>query len=304
MKKLVSIVLTVGLLIGSLSVVASAEPIKADQLMTKVAFAESLSSKYKPGFTNSPEDLARYEYISKYLAGNTIHSELTTLSSKSNKLTLAEEKLNSLGFYVYSYNKPTIVPTSDGGDIKINDVIIMYDSYNDSWVVGGGGYWRNTSWQDDSFLSGFWGMPWAGATQNIGGHDGIGVALYNTSGQKPRLISSYAYVHDGNGQEEYYYNPMNLDTSIGVFFDFQDYLYLKDSYVVWGNITYMGYGFSATAIYDSSFANYNGRARTYYAHTWDSTNITDVGITNSGFNIGFSHDKSKFAIYQTGETIF
>ena len=75
-------------------------------------------------------------------------------------------------------------------------------------------------------------------------------------------------------RRKYFYNPMNLDTSRGVFFDYQDYIRVKDSYIVWANLTYMGYGFSALAVYTSSFANYHGRARTYYAHTWGSTNVT------------------------------
>lgn len=304
MKRLLSVFLTAGLLIASLSVAASAETIVKPVRPTKAQFANSLSAEYKPNFAESEEDQERYAFIAKYLAGNTAQTELATASKQPNKLTVADERLNSLGFYVYSYEEPIVSPKSDGGDILINSATVMYDSYNRNWLVCGGGYWRNNNWQSDSFLSGFWGAPWAGATQNIGGHDGIGVALYNTSGPKPTLVRSYAYVHDGNGQEKYHYNPMNLDTSRGVFFDFQDYLYLKDSYVIWGNITYMGYGFSAMAVYDSSFSNYSGRARTYYAHTWDSTNVTGVGISDTGFNIGFSHDTSRFSIYQTGETIF
>ena len=66
----------------------------------------------------------------------------------------------------------------------------------------------------------------------------------------------------------------------------------------------MGYGFSAIGVYDSSFANYHGRARTCYSHTWDNTNLTGVGISSSGFNISCSSTASRFTIYQSGETVF
>lgn len=263
-----------------------------------------LSSEYRPGYAETEEDLERYEYLSRYLANCKTPSHFVTMSSQNSEITDANEELSSLGFYVYSYEEPGISPMSDGGDIGLNSAIVMYDSYNNQWIVCGGGSWSTTNWLNDSPLSAYWGMPWAGSTQDLGGYDGVGVALYNTSGPAPTLVRSYAYVHDGTGNEKYFYNPMNLDTSRGVFFDYQDYIRVKDSYIVWANLTYMGYGFSALAVYTSSFANYHGRARTYYAHTWGSTNVTGVGVTTSGFNVSFSHNTNRFVIYQTGETVF
>ena len=190
----------------------------------------------------------------------------------------------------------------------MNSVWITYDATTSRWNVTGGGYWKNTNWWGDR-PGGWWG--YSGETKNVGGVDSVGITYYNTSGTyNTAVISSMGYATDQNGWSEYMYNPSHGNGRYGVAFDFQDKIKLKNVCGVCyaSDSTYFGSGFSASVTYDSNFSNYNGYARTMYAHTWSDTTINSIGFSGGGSNFGvtvsWSSSSNRFAIFNGSDTTF
>jgi len=203
-----------------------------------------------------------------------------------------------------------VSPLSQGSDIILNKVIIMYDSKTGYWFVAGGGSWRTDNWKNDApeFI-----LPLVGSSKNVGGMDAIGVSYFNTSGTyNASVIGSLGYWHDGEGNSVESSNPSAGDGKYGVAFEFQDKVTVKSnnlpSPIVEYELSYMGYGFSATITYDSNFENWNGKARTLYAHTWVNTEISSItfhGNSNTfGADVNFSNQSNKFWIYNGADTNF
>lgn len=230
----------------------------------------------------------------QYFASSSVNTDLITPSSYLEGLTVADEKLNPLGFYIYSYGEPDISLMSSQNDVKINNVTVLYDSYAKTWSLVGGGYWLNDNWKNEISGNG-----------NLGGRDGIGIAITNLSGSSSHGLApkqSYAYVHDGNGNDMTVTNRTFANYEQGVFFEYQDSV--SDNYF-WSTPKYMGHGFSAAMIYDGDlFEAYNGRATTYYAHTWETSSITSIGASTTGFSIGFSDYSHSFYAYSNSAVSF
>ncbi|GAB2695351.1 coiled-coil domain-containing protein [Paenibacillus thermoaerophilus] len=231
------------------------------------------------------------------------------------KLGEEEAKVQLEAMDVYMLEVPNqkkesgVTILSSGSDIYLNSVWITYDSITSRWTVTGGGYWNNTNWFNDG-PSFWWG--YVGETKNVGGVDAVGITYYNTSGTyNTAVISSLGYVTDHNGWSDYLYNPSHGNGRYGVAFDFQDKMRVQK---VGGlgpspdDFTYYGSGFSATITYDSNFTNYNGYARTMYAHTWDTTTINSIGFSGGGgqygVDISWSSSSNRFVVFNGSDTVF
>lgn len=188
-----------------------------------------------------------------------------------------------------------ITPMSEPNDAICNPVSIYYDSAASQWVVSGGGSWTSDQWFNDR--NWIW-VPYTGETHNVGGYDSVGIAYNNTSGiYNSSVVSSMGYITDQNGWGEFSSSPSHGDGSLGVAFDFQDkqkYIRSPISLQIYSyDVAYQGKGYSALIRYNSNFANYNGNARVFYAHTWKTCNITNLSFgSGSGFTFGVDVDFS------------
>lgn len=211
-----------------------------------------------------------------------------------------ENYLNSNGVFIYSEETSDVTPLSTGSqDVSMSKAMITYNSSTDEWILIGGGYWYDGAYDDD-MPSAFFG--YLGKVDNVGGLDAVGVAMYQASGTLPTLNRCSGYVHDGNGNNMSLSNPCNLDSTRGVVFEFQDYRTIIQESPT--DYTYMGYGFAAQAVYDSSFAQYHGKAKSYYAHTWEEASIDSIGISVDGFSISWTADVNRWFIYNNSDTTF
>ncbi len=293
-KKISAFAITFGILITSFSFGVSAESPSPEPVLTKAQFANLHSTKNNMEFTSSMDKEDRYNFLLQYFASSCVSTDLVTPSKNSEGLTIADEKLNPLGFYIYSYQEPDISLMSSQNDVKINNVTILYDSNDNTWSLVGGGYWLTDNWKKEISGNG-----------NINGRDGVGIAITNLTGSSSHGFApkeSYAYVHDGNNNSITVTNRTFANYEQGVFFEYDDYV--SDNYF-WSTPKYMGYGFSAAMIYDNDlFLAYNGRATTYYAHTWQSSSITSIGASTTGFSIGFSDYDHSFYAYSNQAKAF
>lgn len=195
-------------------------------------------------------------------------------------------------------NENDVVVASEPGNVKLNNVTVTYDSYNNTWIVSGGGYWlKDAYWSDDIY-------PYVGVgKKNIGDCDAVGISLYNTSGTyNTRVIESYGYCSSGV-EEKYNYNPTICDGSQGAVFEYQDMVNN-----IGGDVVYLGKRFAAVIVYDANFTNFNGYARAFYLHTWSSAVIKEIGFGSSGktwqFNVSITKEEYSFSCYSSGETRF
>lgn len=270
-------------------------------LQTAQNKTENFDDVYEAALKFVSNDIAAVREILQ----NDTYSPTKTLAADDVNVTYEEfeEYLNSKGVFIYSTEEiPVVTPFSSGStDVTMNKVIVMYNSATNQWSVTGGGYWQDHGYGADMPLELF---PYVGKRINIGGQDAVGVTLYQVSGPKPTLMKCSGYVHDGYGKNMTLNNPYNLDSTRGVAFEFQDYKTITKVNFLDHNYTYMGYGFSAQAIYNSKFAEYNGKARTYYAHTWKNTNINSIGVSTTGFSTSWSDSNYRWAVYNNSETVF
>lgn len=175
----------------------------------------------------------------------------------------------------------------------MNSVIIAYDQGNEDWIVTGGGYWINTNYLNDAPIV-------LVGSANVGGMDAIGFALMNTSGTTPTLLSCSGYVHNGFGGSIDLYNPANANSSNGLVFQFQDYVEKIDPF----DSAYMGYGFAAQGVYSLNFYQYNGQARSYYAHSWNKNHINSIGVSTTGITVSWTNSAYGWEVYNTSDTNF
>ncbi|WP_199624635.1 hypothetical protein [Paenibacillus alkalitolerans] len=277
-----------------------------DSVKAKKELAEKYADKMK-------KDLSAEELENRTRDVQRILNELAA-DVAAGKTTEKEAKIKLEKMDVYMLDVPKkkeneeVSILSSGTDITMNSVWITYDSATARWTVTGGGYWKNTNWWNDR-PGGWWG--YAGETKNMGGVDSVGITYYNTGGTyNTSVVSSLGYVTDHNGWSDYMENPSHGDGRYGVAFDFQDKMRLKNAcgVCVVGDYTYYGSGFSASVTYNSNFVNYNGYARSMYAHTWNTTTINSIGFNGSGtgfgVTFGWSSESNKFPIFNGSDTTF
>ncbi len=264
---------------------------------------ENLDNVYKATLRYVAHDM---DGVREILQEDTTYT--TALASTDTDVTYEEfeEYLNSNGVFIYSVEEvPIITPSSVGSsDVIMSEVMVIYVSATNQWAVTGGGYWKDNKYIKPDLPAPI--LPVAGQKYNVGGLDAVGVALYNVSGTKPTLVKSSGYIHDGHDRSQDLNNPCNLDSSRGVIFEFQDYEYIVSATMINFDYkyTYMGYGFSAQGIYNSKFAQYNGKAKSYYTHTWSNTSINSIGISTNGFNVSWTYNTNRWEVYSNSEKKF
>ncbi len=102
-------------------------------------------------------------------------------------------------------------------------------------------------------------------------------------------------------------NPSNGDGETGVGFQYQDEARVEAISGSTVYYSYLGRGFAATLTYNSDFSDFNGKARTAYAHTWDDVYISSVSYNVSsspGFSVGFANGPEGWAISNGSDTLF
>lgn len=114
------------------------------------------------------------------------------------------------------------------------------------------------------------------------------------------------YWHDNDGHSFESRSVSWGNGKLGVAFDFQDKARIQRDGVPIA--TYIGWGFAASVTYDSKFVNYNGNARTVYAHTWDTTSINSIsfsgGAANYGASVSFDKSSNRWPAYNDRDTVF
>jgi len=72
--------------------------------------------------------------------------------------------------------------------------------------------------------------------------------------------------------------------------------------------TYLGDGFAASITYDYNFVNYNGYARTFYVHTWQTAQISSITFggsgTTFGVNISITNSQYSFKAFNGSDATF
>ena len=213
-----------------------------------------------------------------------------------------DKEMESLGVYRLDTPDNSITPKSTTTDVLMNQVNIYYDAYTTQWIVSGGGYWVNDSWISD--LSSILWIP--GNVRNVGNRDSVGIAFYNTSGTyNTQVMSSVGVANNMEGDWDIRMNnPSHGDGMNGVAFEFQDQI----RYDLNNHFSYLGKGFAASIAYSAGFSNYNGYARTFYVHTWNSAYISDIGFGVSGKQFGvdvnITNSQNSFKIFNNSDTVF
>lgn len=257
----------------------------------KQELAERYSANYKSNFKDSSEALKRsdkaLELITKISAGEINENEGISELETMGMYTLETETIPTMG---------KMASTPSYNDMFVNNVLVVFDSYNNEWIVSGGGYWSNCVYENNVYTS---------SPQSIGGADGVGVRIYNTSGTyNSKILRSLVYASDGGSRTYNGTSPTKISGTEGVYFYFQDSVLGYYNGGKWLNSTYLGKHFSCAIVYDSNFKNFHGYAIAEYTHTFSSARITGVGFAPFSFNISIDYIENSRTIASSGEKIF
>lgn len=203
-------------------------------------------------------------------------------------------QLSSLGVYEYvpaRNPRNAIVPFSGSGDVSVDQPLVYYETWENTWTISFAGTWNNDNWREQILLG------------NVGGEDGYGVGFTNTGTYKSSVIRSFCYIADQNGGNTVStVNRSDGDGSKGFGFRLQDYTKREQN----GSVSYSGYKWFGYTTYDNWFGNYSGVATAYYIHTWNSTSITGVTFgydgKSAGINVTFSTDSNRFIGFSSDKT--
>lgn len=208
------------------------------------------------------------------------------------------EQLNNAGYYLYNDDvENQVSPISAPTDIELYDMVVR-DEGDDTWLIVFFGHWKNLSAISSDNSSNRWFAPSVGDHHNIGGFDMVGICFYETSGQTPNIKKSYAYVEDDSHKyRQTLTNPCVLNERNGVAYQYQDYLICTKGGLFTYDWVYMGASFDVVIEFDDSFANFHGRTRGVYAHSWNDASVSSVGFSTTGFSIGWSTTSNHFEMY-------
>jgi len=246
-----------------------------------------------------------------------IDDTILKMMAEGSSISSIDEVLKSYKVYRLDTQQElinSITPlSSEPADAVCNSVSIYYDSSQNQWIVSGGGMWNSTTtewyWENSSI----WWVPYVGEIHNAGGRDAVGITYNNVSGTyNASVVSCAGYMTDRNGWATTSYSPSDGDGAHGVSFEIQDKLkaVLFDPFEqnIANSYRYLGRGYSALIRYNSNFINYNGNARVFYAHTWESCQISGVSFGwGSGFTFGIDIDFSNqdgWKIFSNSDTSF
>lgn len=287
------------------SFTVNASPVLDPARMTKADFAAYCDELYQNSQSISIRSVLSAEDIDWLMAQYTIGAPLDPENPAAGTgRELYENQLNQAGIYFYRpIEEPSVQPLSDRNGVKMNNAIVAYNSTDGTWMVSGGGYWLNYYYYMDDLPGWAW-YPSVGDRKDVGGYDAVGVSVINQSGSVPGLVRSYAYVRDDTDYDEYHYNPTNGNHRDGVIFEYQDYEKCLTSGLNGYTSSYVGHGFSAMAVYDSSFKNWNGQAKTIYTHTWSKGQIEGISVGNGGFTVSLSNANQGWTITSNSTVSF
>lgn len=265
-----------------------------DVVKAKKELAQKYKSENAKSLTKEQKDKRNKEVqliLNSAAAGETLADEARTKLEKMkvHKLEMPKEEAG-------------ISIMSQPNDIQMNAVDIYYDSYANTWHVTGGGWWKNDNWASDSP---YFSNPSVGAEKNMGQRDLVGIAFYSTSGTTPTSSSSMGYWTNQSGWNDSSTSPSHGNSSSGVAFEYQDKVRVVSLNPTKG--TYLGKGFSATMTFDSDFADFNGKARSFHSHTWSQTYISAVSLnvsTSPGFSVTFANGGDGYSVYNNSDTNF
>jgi hypothetical protein len=216
-----------------------------------------------------------------------------------------EDALSLLGVYPVSSSENTVqFAASAPGNVSLGKPSISYDSSSKQYIITAYGNWTSHKYEVPTWT---WWYPSVGSTKNIGGLDGIGISLSNTSGTTSGLAinSGYGYFHNGTATQKVTTMSSNSDL-YGAGYKVQDFIKFTkvDNYVFWVNTTYLynAYNMDCVLKYNAKFEGYNGSAKLFYGHTWDSTNITSIGVNKTGASIGWSTTSNHWDSYSYART--
>ncbi|GEM_PF-124696 len=242
---------------------------------------------------NSIRDVDLLERIINYILANVGKTFSATSISKYFKSENRNVSPETISSYIKVCEDAFLFYDVDNGDVSMTAPMTMYDSYNNGWLVAGGGYWKNNNWLDH--VPSIWGLGGAGSTYNVGSKDGFGVGYTNTSGSYSSSIEyQYAYLSDGEGHEKETYSRSDGNGKKGFGFEIQDKIRKTDNNTIY-NITtddfsYIGKHFGGSVRYTSSFSSWNGNATSYYVHTYNDATLNNVTFGVSGKTAGISFD--------------
>ena len=180
------------------------------------------------------------------------------------------DSLAALGVYITN-ETVRLYQTFIMGDIIVyTDVIAAHDAVEDTLLLGGG--IRHVSLDLTEYCP---LLPYQGWACGVGGFDGAGIRLYDTNGADSALVDTWLYVSadasDGNVSRA----PATLDSSCGVYHEYQDYVCISD---VAGFAPVCEYSGNVVAVFAeySGYRDFHGSASLQYLHTGKNTQRCDV----------------------------
>lgn len=213
-------------------------------------------------------------------------------ASDRDEIDAITAELESLGVYRYKEGASTPTTRSSSTDVNIDAPDIYYNVSENTWTVATGGYWRTDAWMLDH--------PDIG---NVGTPDAFGVGYTSISGTyNSYAVRQTASISNGVSGAGYdgilTSNRADGNAELGFGFRLQDEVRRNDDT---GEKYFLGTKWAGACTYDSTFADYNGVATSYYAHTWNSCTIeVEFGISaNPSLNVSVSNSKEGFRLYST-----
>ena len=280
-------------------------------LMCVFAFSASAAST-----ENSVSQISLHAFSDVCSAKEQVKSEHTEMSKEDmisvlNRYAMTGndaymEQLNNAGYYLYNDDvENQVSPISAPTDIELYDMIVR-DEGDDTWLVVFFGHWKNLSAISSDNTR--WFNPQEGDHHNIGGLDMVGFRFYNVTGPTPNIKKAYARIEANSydcDETQILTNPCILDEREGIAYQYQDYLVCTKRHSPFTyDWAYMGRSFDVVAEFDDSFEEFHGQVRGVYAHSWNDSSVTSVGLSTSGFSIGWSTTSHHFEMYSAYPKVF
>ena len=220
----------------------------------------------------------------------------------------AETAMDAMGLFVYYDNNVTPLdsqavtpasiwyPDSNNTDVCLNNPIIVYNSWTDTWIVSVSGYWLNDAY-----------MPYIITKGSVGNPEAFGFGFTNIRNTyESSVIRSNATIWDQYREKSVTTtNRADGNGALGCGFRLQDEIVILPEHI---DNLYIGAYWYASCTYDSNFATYSAVVTAYYTHTYDSMTIDSIefGVQGkeAGVNITFSKGEDDgFTTYSSGDAI-
>ncbi len=296
MKRVFCILLIFAILMSFAPVIQGAECSSSATVAAKRALANAHKDEYIPGYAETPENKLRVQHIDEI----------------NKKILLGEineddgySQLESLGVYLLEMpvESSLCTPTSTNtvyssdrpspSDLELSTVSLTYDGPTGQWTLSGTGSWIGDSWKKGAVHFEYYET---GETVNVGGYDGVGIVLDDTSGSFDGDLVRSSLYFNGNRTS----NPSSNDIEHGAFFLFQDYFECVSGTMDVPNLQYYGSSFVVSLTYSSEFTNYNGYARIQYIHTWGTSHILNCNAYSkrlSAFEVDIYEQRQCFTCF-------